>query len=248
VNPRSHEEIQELLGAYALHAVEPDEADLVERHLEECPRCRAEVAGHREVATLLGNTGGDAPAGLWDRIASQLEEAPPPMRLPLPAGEAADVVPLARRRPDRGNRFVLAAVGAAAAVVIGALGVQVVRQDDRIGELEAAVGGSALADATVATLTSSDGSMSAEAVLLPNGTGYLLAGDLPALSEDETYQLWGVTDQGTVSLGLLGAEPGALMPFQAGDDQRVSALAITQEVAGGVVATENEAIVVGSVS
>ena len=71
MNPLAHEDIQELLGAYALHAVDPDEAEVVERHLEGCPRCRAEVEGHREVATLIGNSGGDAPDGLWDRIASR---------------------------------------------------------------------------------------------------------------------------------------------------------------------------------
>ena len=102
MNPwRSHDEIAELLGAYALHAVEPDEVELVEAHLEGCPRCRAEVAAHREVAALLGNSGGDAPDGLWERIASRLEEAPPPMRLSLsdrPPDRA--VVPLAGRHFD----------------------------------------------------------------------------------------------------------------------------------------------------
>ena len=42
-------------------------------------RCRAEVEGHREVASMLGNSGADAPEGVWDRIASQLEDTPPPM-------------------------------------------------------------------------------------------------------------------------------------------------------------------------
>ena len=77
----THEEIGELLGAYALHATEPDEVAIIEAHLAECPKCRAEVAAHLEVATLLGNSGGDAPDGLWDRIADTLEEAPPPLRL-----------------------------------------------------------------------------------------------------------------------------------------------------------------------
>ena len=39
-----HDEIPELLGAYAHDAVEPDAAALVEDHLRECPRCAAEVA------------------------------------------------------------------------------------------------------------------------------------------------------------------------------------------------------------
>lgn len=244
MNPLAHEEIQDLLGAYALHAVEPDEAELVERHLEECPKCRAEVEGHREVASLLGNAGGDAPEGLWDRIASELDEAPPPMRLTLPDGPG-EVVPLAPRRRDRREGFVTRALAAAAAFVIVALGVQVLRQSSRIDDLESAMDGSSITDASLATLSSEDGSVSAQAVLLSNGTGYLLADDLPALTEEQTYQLWGVTDSGLVSLGLLGAEPGRVMPFQAGDGDAISGLAVTEELAGGVPQSENPAVVAG---
>ena len=68
----THDEITELLGAYALDAVSPEEAAEIEQHLTECPRCRAEVTAHREVAGVLGNLGGSAPAGLWSRIADEL--------------------------------------------------------------------------------------------------------------------------------------------------------------------------------
>ena len=239
---RTHEEIQDLLGVYALHALDPDERDLVEEHLEDCPRCQQEVRGHREVATLLGNRGGVAPDGLWDRIASRLEEPPPPMRLSLPEGQG-NVIPLAARRRQRTNRFVVAAMGAAAVMLIGLLGAQVVRQGSRIEDLESAMHGSSADAASVATLSSSDGTISANAVLLSDGTGLLLAEDLPGLTAEETYQLWGVTDNGVISLGLLGAEPGRVMPFLAGDD--VSGLAVTQEVAGGVPQSDNPAIVAG---
>ena len=242
MSERSHEEIQDLLGVYALNALDPDEQQIVEQHLAGCPRCRQEVRGHREVATLLGSSGGLAPDGLWDRISSRLEETAPPMRLSLPEGQG-NVIPLASRRRERTSRFVLAAVGAAAAVVIGVLGAQVVRQDHRIEDLESAIDGSSITDASIADLSSSDGSVSAEAVLLSNGTGYLLAEDLPGLTPDQTYQLWGVTDAGVISLGLLGAEPGRVVPFQAGD--HVSGLAVTEEVAGGVTQSENPAVVAG---
>lgn len=68
-----HAEIEELLGAYALDAVEPEEARLVEEHLATCPRCRAEVATHRQVASLLGDSGGAAPETLWARIAGEID-------------------------------------------------------------------------------------------------------------------------------------------------------------------------------
>ncbi|MGH9044990.1 MAG: anti-sigma factor domain-containing protein [Acidimicrobiales bacterium] len=67
-----HSEIAELLGAYALDALDPAEVDQVEAHLATCPRCAGEVARHHEVAGLLANTGADAPPELWDRIAENL--------------------------------------------------------------------------------------------------------------------------------------------------------------------------------
>ena len=74
----THEEIQELLGVYALDAVDPETAAMVERHLGECVRCSIEVAQHHEVAGLLANSGGASPAELWSGIASQLDGSAPP--------------------------------------------------------------------------------------------------------------------------------------------------------------------------
>jgi anti-sigma factor RsiW len=257
--PSTHDEIAELLGAYALNAVDPDEARAVEAHLAECPRCRAEVAEHRDVAALLGNSGGDAPDGLWERIAASLEEPAPPMRLDLSAGEAAaSVVPIDRARGRRsGGRWapVAAALGAAAAVVIAVLGVRVVDQQDRLDDLETALADAdlqraaeaALADAraTRTTLRSESGDVAVVAVLLPDGTGYLMAEDLPALPDDRIYQLWGQTEGGLISLGVFRTESG-VVPFQATGSLEL--LAITEESAGGVVASENPPVVAGQPS
>src|SRR5688572_29566740 len=73
----NHDDITDLLGAYALDAVEPDEASEIELHLRDCPRCRAEVAEHRETAAFLAHAGADAPADLWDRIAGTIDVPAP---------------------------------------------------------------------------------------------------------------------------------------------------------------------------
>jgi hypothetical protein len=239
---RTHEQIQELLGAYALHAVEPDEAAAVEAHLSECPRCRAEVEGHRQVATMLGNSGGDAPEG-------------PPLRLEVQDGPGG-VTPIAPRRRGRASRVAAAALGAAAALVIAVLGVQLVRQQDRLDDMETALEDTTLQaaanqafddpDAVKVQLRSVDGDTVASAVLLPDGTGYLMAHELHALADGRTYQLWGGTGEGTlVSLGLLGADP-TTVAFRAGAD--LSALAITEEESTGVVQSRNPAVVSGPVA
>jgi anti-sigma factor RsiW len=246
----THDEAAELLGAYALHAVDDDERALIDAHLETCPRCRAELRDHEAVAGLLGNSGGDAPDGLWDRIADALEEQPPPMRLDLPPGQGA-VIPIARRRP---SRALLAA--AAAIVAIATLGAVVIRQDDRIDDLQQAMADEgvlraanlALRDpgAAEAALRSPDGTLTATAVVLPDGSGYLLLDDVPDLAADRTYQLWGRTDGGLISLGLLGDRPDEVVPFRAAGD--VDALAITEEDAPGVVQSRNQPVLAGDLT
>ena len=138
----THDEIQELLGAYALDAVDDEERDVVELHLRECPRCRAEVAEHREVAALLAHGGTAAPDGVWDRIVAALDDTAPRMRIEI-EGQDGTVVPLHRQpaappaqtaSPWAGR--VRVAVLGAAAVVILLLGGLVIRLNDRLDELE----------------------------------------------------------------------------------------------------------------
>jgi hypothetical protein len=265
-------EIEELIGAYALDAVEPDEREIVDRHLASCPRCRAELAEHLEVAALLGNTGAPAPEGLWARISASLEESPPALRLALaplappvdgasvsvssapspvpPPVPPAAVVDLSARR-SRVNR-VLAGAVAAAVLVIAALGGQVLRQNQRIDDMQESALSSglqgemikAMADPTSdkMTLSSPSGeSMSAAAVMTETGAGYFVATTMPALDESQTYQLWGVMDDGqVVSLGVLGHDPH-MAAFQASGGG-LTGLAVTEEVKGGVASSSNPAL------
>ena len=73
-------EIEELLAVYALDAVDEDERALVDDYLRENPRAVAEVESYREALSYL-HAGAAAPPGLWERIATELESAPPPLRL-----------------------------------------------------------------------------------------------------------------------------------------------------------------------
>jgi hypothetical protein len=242
----SHGEAEELLGAYALDAVDLAEREAVDHHLQECPRCRAEVADHRTVASFLGSAGGRAPDGLWDRIAGSLDEPPPELRL-------APVVPLKERRSL--SLRVGAATAAVAAGVIAFLGAQVVHLNDQVDHLAAperpdtallAAATHALADpqAQRVALRSSDGRLSAEAALLADGTGFLVADGLPALSADRTYQLWALAGGQKISAGVLGARPRVVAFRYASSD--LAGFAVTAERAGGVVSTENVPVVLGT--
>jgi hypothetical protein len=215
----THEELQELLGAYAIDAVEPEEAVAVEAHVAECPRCRAELTELREVAALIGNSGADAPPGVWDRIASSLDEAPPELRL---------VVGTSKRR-----RVINTVVLGAAAAVLVVVAISVVRLRSEVGDLRDARRGDQVAlaaqdamtapGARVARLTG-DNPTSAIAVVGPDGQGYFVGSALhpPA----HIYELWGATSSGDViPLGTMNG-PG-VYAFTA--DPSVRTVMVTEE-------------------
>jgi hypothetical protein len=251
----THQEIEELLGAYALDAVDGEEQVEISDHLLECPRCRAEVAEHREVAALLAHGGGDAPAGLWDRIAASIEGTEPSAAdvalVPPPALFARPGATAKRQRSWLSRAFV--PIVAAAAAVIALLGFQVVDQGQKIDQqgeqlaqmstddglsraLEAAM---ADPEAQLVALRSTDGEHEARAVMR-GSTGYLSAGSLPPLPEDRTYQLWADLGERRVSLGILGSDP-KVATFEVSGD--VLGLAITEEEGGGVVVSEAAPVV-----
>ena len=236
-----HEEIADLLGAYALDALEPEEADAVASHLETCPRCRQEVDEHLEAAAALALAGETAPDGLWDRIHARLEEAPPEL-------DMAPIVPMRGRPPsaarDRRSSVLRAAglvAAAAAAVVIAVLAVQVADLRSKVN------GGVALPNiegAVTVSMRSPDGNTVVPAVLARDGTGYVISGDLPALPAGRTYQLWKIVDGRRVSVGVLGPS-FTLSPFQA--EGRIDTLAITNEAAPGATTSEEAPVVFGQV-
>ena len=241
-------EIEELIGAYALDAVDDDERAAVEQHLAVCARCRAELVEHREVAALLAYEGAPAPGDVWDRIVVTLEEPPPAMRLKL--DEPGEVIALDSHRATKSRRSIyiaVAGIAAALALVLGLVAVR--RSDDSSGQLALstlAEQARATPGSTTATLLPPEGQSGAQAVAVvtPDGQGYLEAGNLPALPADRTYQLWGVVDDQAISLGVLGTNPD-ITAFQVDDANRVAAYAITDEAAGGVIASQNQPVVVG---
>ena len=239
----SPQEFESLLGAYALDAVDDEERREIEAHLAVDPRARAEVEMHREVATLMAFSGAAAPDGLWDRIAGALDE-----RAPEPGPELARVLPVPRRR--RWSMVMLAAAGAAVATVTAAITVAVVHEPGLApvaSDGMAHVFDRAMADpdATRIVLRSDDDAPRAVAVLEPDGLGLISLHELPDLGPERTYQLWGVIDDEVISLGVLGPRPG-VEPFTVSGD--LSALVITDEVAGGVESSTQPALLSGTVA
>jgi hypothetical protein len=272
----THHDIQELLGAFALDAVDDDERDVIEAHLAGCPRCRAEVAGHRETAALLAHTGDRAPDGVWDRIAEALDEAPPALDLariapprtgavsdPAPDSAAAAAAELAERRAARAlprsiPLRVAAVTMAVAAAVTLFLGVALGRRDGSdLGRLDRAVQAmqnAAVANAAGAALTDPR----SEQVKLASTDGKATA-QVVRLPDGTGY---------LVPTGLPALPGGRVYQLWAvRSDAKISlgvlgakpevsafrmagpvvAYAVTDEAAGGVGTTQNQPVVVGYV-
>jgi hypothetical protein len=154
-------ELDELLGAFALNAVDRSESEQIDAYLLRSPRARHEVSDHLEVAAALGNLGADrlgtvsggAPPRLWDQIAGSLPpravEIPTDTRpaLSAPANSApansapansapATVTSITGRSTSRLRRMTAPLLVAASITMIGGLSTIAFRQSDRIGDLE----------------------------------------------------------------------------------------------------------------
>lgn len=256
----THEEASELLGAYALDAVDGDEYVELEAHLDACPRCRAELDSLREVAAAMGNSVEPLPEGLWSQIASRLPERreddePPPMPQLARQDPSPFRAPNERTRSRRRTLVgVVSAFAVAAAAVAVVLGIGLVHANDKVANLQSAQGTTASASAAalatpghrVVTLDSHSGAPLAQVVVVPSGQGYLVSSKLPSLTRDQTYQLWAIEGNQPISLGLLGSSPHQSAFTMAGST-RPSHLSITAEPSGGSVFPTGSIIATGTV-
>jgi anti-sigma-K factor RskA len=250
-----HEEIESLLGAYALDAVLPEEAAAIETHLATCPRCRAEVSAHREVVALLATSGAEAPFGVWDRIAAELhgDDAPAVLQ-PSSVLTQIHARDPRRRKPWR-RRLPLALAAAAVAAALALLGVQVSHLGNEVNQYQKAAEGGGLAPAVASvlsgphrtiTLTDAQGTKSGTVAVAGDGEAYWVAANLASLPAGRTYQLWALANGRVVSLGLLGANPHTYSAFRIQSD--VTVLMVTSEPEGGTASPTTNPVVQADVS
>jgi len=242
-------ELDQLLAAYALDAVDGDEGAQVEAWIARTPRARRDVDELRETASLLTfSADDDIPTDLWSRIEAQLSEAPPPLRL-APVGELDGGH---HARPKRRTWLTGIAAALVLAIAVGVGIFEVHRnadQDARIAGIETGMHGTAMARAAqdaamepgarVAKLTSSKGTVMASVVTTVDGRGYVVVENLPKLPEGQTYQLWALMPDGMqptmVSVGVLGRSP-TVSAFTT--DTKVMGYGLTMEDSPGVMVTD----------
>jgi anti-sigma-K factor RskA len=100
-------DLHDLTAAYALDALDPNEAEAYERHLGQCEECREQLAELNGTATALAF--GTVAAAPPERLRASILDAA--------AAERANVVPLLRSRWV--TRGLAVAAAAAACIVVG---------------------------------------------------------------------------------------------------------------------------------
>lgn len=219
-------DIHALVGAYAIDALDDLERAAFERHLAECPACRAEVAGLREAAAMIGSTVPVRPsAGLRDRVLADIATVRP---LPPPVDRPAAVI-------GRRTRFRPGALLAAAAAVIalGAGAVVVQPWDDDTSQRNLTASEQLLAADDAETYTEVvAGGGKATVVRSPSrNQAVLVASGLPRAPAGSVYELWLIHDGDMVSAGLMTGGDKEL--WLEGDPATASGFGITIEVEGG---------------
>lgn len=290
----SDAELDELLGAYALNAVDETERESVDRYLARSPRARAEVADHLLVAAALGSSPAESPMPLWDRISGQLLDRLDSITVPATtdAASAADiatvavepiapVVPLAAawgrsatRRPPTSRpatrrpatsrpqpRLIgFLASAAAAAAIIGFLGVSISRRGNELDDMRVQLAKAetinsasltveslvAAPGTRIAQLTAEGGSVAlAKVIIGRDGRGFLVNNNPLDIPTGEVLQLWGVQDKQVISLGVMFNGTTA-MPLSASGEW--SQFVLTSEALPGVVASDGPALAAGMFS
>jgi anti-sigma factor RsiW len=216
----SHEDVREMISAFALDALGPAEIRRVEAHLRECEECRQELEALREVTAVLAR--GVAPV------------APP-------AALRGQVASITRARPQgrraaESPRWALAGLAVAAALIV-VLGTVDLRLSQRLATLTTRVETQeqvlALLSSPSARTAVLSGSVTASVRLVydpARARGALVVSDLRDPGSGLVYQLWLITGKSPQAAGVFRPAPGQpmIVPVIA-DFRRYQIVAVTVE-------------------
>lgn len=198
------EELRELLGAFALDAVDPEERAQVEEFVLDDRDARVELHQLEHAVAWLGHASPRPSDDAWNAVrlemARDLEHDEDPLE-----HRASDVVSMADFASRRGRRSwrQIVAVAAAGLVLLGtAIAVaRVIVKDSSSSTSRSAL--------RTVSLQSPDGGVPVRVLLDHDGRGSVRSSDLPTALRGHVYQLWAQSSP-TASMhsaGLLGRSP-----------------------------------------
>jgi anti-sigma factor RsiW len=200
--------LHDLTAAYALDALEADDARAYEQHLAGCERCQDELASLGAAAGSLAYAvlPAEPPAALRGRI------------LQTAVAERPNVVPLRPRTYARP----LAAVAAAAACVAVGLGVWNVALHNDLNNAKEALRG--------VPLTGASGSV----VVGSGGSGALVVSNLSPAPSGKTYEAWVIKNGKALPAGTFTGGARTIVFRLTRSLPAGAIVAVTLERAGGV--------------
>jgi len=197
---RDPQELRELLGAYALGALDDDEHAQVEDYVLHDTDARSELHQLEHAVAWLGHASPRPSEASWQAVRAEMDRD-------LAAGthsDAADepagdtVVDLAARRArPRWARITAVAAALALVVAVGVATFSALSSD----------GGSS--PTTTVALAAPDGQVAVKVRMHDDGTGTIVTSSLPSAPAGHEYQLWSQADAtaSMESAGLLGTDP-----------------------------------------
>jgi len=197
---RDPQELRELLGAYALGAVDDEEHAQVEDYVLHDTDARSELHQLEHAVAWLGHASPRPSEASWQAVQAEMDRD-------LAGGsgtgtgrepEPAPVVDLASRRArPRWARITAVAAALALVVAVGVATFSALSSD----------GGSS--PTTTVALAAPDGQVAVKVRMHEDGTGTIVTSSLPSAPAGHEYQLWSQADP-TASMhsaGLLGTDP-----------------------------------------
>jgi anti-sigma-K factor RskA len=195
---RDPQELRDLLGAYALGALDDDEHAQVEDYVLHDTDARSELHQLEHAVAWLGHASPRPSEASWQAVRAEMDRD-----LAAGAGgegerEAAPVIDLATRRArPRWARITAVAAALALVVAVGVATFSALSSD----------GGSSTT--TTVALAAPDGNVAVKVRMHDDGTGTIVTSSLPSAPVGHEYQLWSQADP-TASMhsaGLLGTDP-----------------------------------------
>jgi anti-sigma-K factor RskA len=250
-----HEQFAEDLSLYALGALQGQEREAIEKHLEECSACRQELGKlHGDLALLAFSTGGPRPparsrARLMTAVADDSRRAKPNKRtrwtwwntLGWAAAVAALMIGVILRQQNSDLRRHVSALETSSS-----------RQNQQLLEAKQLLATLTSPDALHFTLVAGNTppQPQGKAIYVPrSGTLVFLANNLPAVPPQKAYELWLIPTSGApVPAGLFkpdahGAAAVIRPPLPTGLEAKTFAITIEPET--GSTAPTSQPIMIG---